>query len=320
MSIPADSTPERTDLSVSVVIPSYNSADTIVRTLQSLLSQEQGSPAEIIVVDSSDDERTPRALEDVRRHAMAGVTEIRVLRLAHKTMPAIARNTGAAQAHGALLAFIDADAYAAPDWIGRIQAARAHGLRVGGGAVRLPPEQRWRAIAAAQYFLQFNEFLERGSRRVTSFVASVNLFCDRALFDAVGGFPEIRASEDVWFCFNARRHAPVWFDPAVCVHHVFREDLGAYLRNQQMLGTYTLIFLRETGPQTLYGGIRPAILLPAFVLLKCSRIAFRVLATLDPVRILALLYSLAYFVPGLTSWCLGFFRASLTRQDRPSIA
>jgi hypothetical protein len=102
VSIPADSTPERTDLSVSVVIPSYNSADTIVRTLQSLLSQEQGSPAEIIVVDSSDDERTPRALEDVRRHAMAGVTEIRVLRLAHKTMPAIARNTGAAQAHGAM--------------------------------------------------------------------------------------------------------------------------------------------------------------------------------------------------------------------------
>ena len=303
---------------MSVVIPSYNSADTIDRTLESLLRQARGAPAEIIVVDSSDDERTRRVLEDIRRTASDGAPEIRLIHMTRKTIPAIARNVGAAQARGRLLAFIDADAYAAPDWIGRIRAAWSQDLRVGGGAVRLPPEQRWRMIALAQYFLQFNEFLERGSRRVTSFVASVNLFCDKTLFDALEGFPEIRASEDVSFCFNARRRAPVWFDPAIGVFHVFRESLEAYLRNQHMLGTYTLIFLRQTGPRALYGGIRPALLLPAFVLLKCSRIVFRVLATLDSATIGGFLYSLPLFVPGLIYWCVGFFQACLTR-GRPSM-
>jgi glycosyltransferase involved in cell wall biosynthesis len=304
-------------MSVSVVIPSYNSVDTITRTLESLLKQEKGSPVEIIVVDSSDDGSTPQALEDIRRKARDSATEIRIIRVDRKTMPAIARNVGANHARGHLLAFIDADAYAAPDWIDRIRAARAQDLRVGGGSVRLPPEQRWRMIALAQYFLQFNEFLDRGPRRVKSFVASVNLFCDKELFDALGGFPEIRASEDVSFGFRARQQAPVWFDPAICVHHVFRENLGAYLRNQHMLGTYTLIFLRQTGPRALYGGIRPALLLPAFVLLKCSRIVFRVLATFDLAKIAGFLYSLALFVPGLTYWCIGFFQACLTTQHRP---
>jgi glycosyltransferase involved in cell wall biosynthesis len=303
---------------ISVVVPSYNSGATIRRTLQSLLNQNETPPAEIIVVDSSDDGRSARALEEFCREAIVRTPPIHIIHLAAKTMPAVARNVGARQASGPLLAFIDSDAYAAPDWIARIRDAAAHGLRIGGGSVRLPPDQRWRMIAVAQHFLQFNELLETGSRRAASFVASVNLFCEKALFDELGGFPEVRASEDVWFCHNAKRRVRVWFDPSVAVHHIFREDLRAYLANQRLLGRYTLNFLERTGPRVLYGGARPALLLPAFVLLKCLRIVSRVVRTADPAAMAGFLYALPLFIPGVIAWSAGFFQGWLEQRDPSS--
>ena len=298
---------------VSVVIPSYNSALTIARTVDSLLNQTDGPPAEIIVVDSSDDGKTPRLLQEIRKGAMTRAPAIHVIHLAQQTMPAIGRNLGAKQARGPLLAFIDSDAYAASDWIARIREAFAQGLRVGGGSVRLPPEQRWHTIALAQYFLQFSDFLETGARRVKPFVPSVNLFCDKQLFDELGGFPEVRASEDVLFCLEAGKSVPVWFDPDVRVYHVFREDFSAYLRNQRMLGKYTLIYLRQTGA-TLYRGALPAFLLPAFILLKLARIVLRVVRTFDALSMAGFVYSLPRFVPGVTSWSGGFFKAALSGE------
>lgn len=300
-------------MDVSVVIPSYNSALTITRTVESLLNQTDGPPAEIIVVDSSDDGTTPQLLREIRRNSMTRAPAVHVISLTQPTIPAIGRNIGARDAKGPLLAFIDSDAYAASDWIARIRTAFALGLRVGGGSVLLPPEQRWRMIAVAQYFLQFSEFLDTGARRVKSFVPSVNLFCEKRLFDEIGGFPDIRASEDVLFCRKAATRAPIWFDPAIRVYHVFREDLGAYLRNQRMLGAYTLIDLRQTGA-ALFRGALPALLLPAFIGLKLLRIAFRACRTFDAVRMSRFLYSLPLFLPGVTYWSAGFFRAALTGE------
>jgi hypothetical protein len=118
------------------------------------------------------------------------------------------------------------------------------------------------------------------------------------------------------FCFKVRERLPVWFDPTVRVHHIFRESLGAYLRNQRMLGRYTLIYLRQTGPNALYGGVRPVLLLPTFVLLKVCRIVARILRTRDAVKVAGFLYSLAPFVAGLTHWSTGFFQGSLGQPGK----
>jgi glycosyltransferase involved in cell wall biosynthesis len=292
---------------ISVIVPSYNSAPTIGRTLEALLAQ-QGPPREIIVVDSSDDDRTRGILTSFESRG------VRVTRLAEKTMPAVGRNLGAGEASGKVLAFIDSDAYPAPDWLERIASATAQGCRVGGGSLKVPGSQRNRPIALAQYFLQFSEFLDTGSRRVKTFVPSVNLFCEKSLFDELGGFPRIRASEDVLFGFEAGKRSPVYFEPSIKVFHVFREDLGAYLTNQLMLGKYVQMHRRRVYRSFLYTGVTAVLLLPAFMLLKLLRIVWRILMTLDLGEMWRFLASFPLFLLGLGYWGAGFVQGCLNAK------
>ncbi len=291
---------------ISVIVPSYNSHATIARTLESLLAQQGGPPGEILVADSSDDDRTVRILEDF---AARGV---RLLRLrSPRTIPALARNAAARAARGDLLAFIDSDATAAPDWLTNLERIWREGCRVGGGAILLPDPQRANPVAAAQYFLQFNEFMPSGRRRPKSFVPSCNFFCEKALFEQAGGFPDIRASEDVLFGIAVRRHhTPLVFDPSLRVHHIFREDREAYLRNQRLLGEYILIYRRQRGSRLLSGRAAAALLVPLILALKFARITWRVLPAGGGRWAALYLRSLPQFVPGLLAWGGGFLSAA----------
>jgi glycosyltransferase involved in cell wall biosynthesis len=287
---------------ISVVVPSYNSALTIRETLGHLLSQKGVSAKEIVVVDSSDDGKTPAVLDSFKERG------VRVVHLTEKTMPGIARNLGAEQCTAEVIAFIDSDAYPAPDWLLGISRAVDAGCRIGGGSIKMPEFQKANALALAQYFLQFNEFLETGARRVKMFVPSVNLFCETALFKEAGGFPELRASEDVLFCLEAGKRTPVYFEPSLKIYHIFREEMGAYIRNQTILGKSILIYRRMHYNSRVYRGMTPAVLLPAFVALKFFRIVWRVLQMADIREFGRFIYSLPLFLVGLWYWSSGFFQ------------
>jgi glycosyltransferase involved in cell wall biosynthesis len=87
---------------ISVVIPAFNSRVTIARALRSTLTQDP-SPLEVIVVDDGSDDGTP----DV---AQSFGEPIKVIRREHKGA-ASARNSGAEEASGDIIAFLDADDY-----------------------------------------------------------------------------------------------------------------------------------------------------------------------------------------------------------------
>jgi glycosyltransferase involved in cell wall biosynthesis len=100
---------EETDISkpnISVIIPSYNSADTLPAAIESILGQTHLAD-EIIVVDDGSPpgdggfERTADACAPYFRH-------IRLIRQRNAGASA-ARNTGIAPSRGELLAFLDAD-------------------------------------------------------------------------------------------------------------------------------------------------------------------------------------------------------------------
>jgi glycosyltransferase involved in cell wall biosynthesis len=93
-------------ISVSIVIPSYNSHKTISRTIESLVkSDDYVLINEIIIVDSSDDNATKGLLGSFAD------TKLRLIHSGIKVMPSLQRNIGAEQATGDLLVFIDSDAY-----------------------------------------------------------------------------------------------------------------------------------------------------------------------------------------------------------------
>ncbi|GEM_PF-489206 len=293
---------------ISVVVPSFNSHKTIGKTLDALkLQTREDLLCEAIVVDSSTDGVTPAFL------AAREGGKVRVIRAGERVMPAVGRNIGAREAAGDLLVFVDSDAFMANDCLERIAAHAGAGRRVGGGSIALPYFQKSKAIAWAQYFLQFNEFMDAGGPKTKPFAPSCNLYCETALFREVGGFPEIRASEDVLFGLKVSARTPFWFVPDAKVYHIFREEWGAFLKNQVLLGRYVLVYRRMRSRSALYSPLAATLLLPLFLGAKFARIAARILFA-KPAYFTAFLGSLPAFLLGLGAWAAGFAKAALSRD------
>lgn len=221
---------------ISVVIPSYNSLKTISKCLDSLQSQVE-QPSEVIVVDSSED--------GTRRFIQEKYPQVQVHSLDSRTFPGPARNFGATVARANIVAFIDADCIAAPDWIKRIAERHSEGYLVVGGAIEVgnPSSQ----IAWAGHLGEFREFLPIGPARAVLHIPTSNLSYRKTLFTRHGGFPNAYyPQEDLLFNYMINRNGiKVWFDPEIRVRHFCREDLRGYLSHQHRIGRVTRCTLRR---------------------------------------------------------------------------
>ncbi len=282
----------------SFIIPSYNSCKTLSKTVNSLLNQ-MGEMFEVIIVDSSDDEIEKKAVGKLESDC------VRVIALNKKTIPAQSRNIGAAAANGELLCFIDSDVVLDQDWLKEIWSAFNVGCRAGGGSILIAKDQKANGIALAQLYLQFNEYLNGNSRTQKLFVPSCNMFCERKLFMQVGGFPDIRASEDTLFFLKFQNRASVYFVPQAKCYHTFREDWSAFLRNQFLLGKYVRIYRREYYKSIIYYGVIPVFLSPVFLTIKFLRIVARVAAA-GYSHMFSFIKASPVFIIGFIWWSAGF--------------
>lgn len=94
---------------VSVVIPVWNGALTVQRSISSVIRQTL-SDLELIVVDDGSTDETRSVVETI------GDPRVTLISTPHSGV-ASARNTGIARSVGRLITFLDADDEAAPDWL-----------------------------------------------------------------------------------------------------------------------------------------------------------------------------------------------------------
>lgn len=221
----ADAAP-RTARAVSVVVCAYTEErwDDLSAAVRSVLAQT-GRPLEVIVV--SDHNRD--LLDRVRR-------EIPFVKAVANEEPqglSGARNTGVRAATGGVIAFLDDDAIAAPDWLEWLLAAyeNPHVMGVGGSVEplwpgvrpsRLPAEFDW--VVGCSY---------RGLPTDTSPVRNVigaNMSFRRDVFDAVGGFrtgvgrvgARPLGCEETDLCIRVRQRmarSVIVFEPRARVRH-----------------------------------------------------------------------------------------------------
>jgi glycosyltransferase involved in cell wall biosynthesis len=225
-----------TTADISVVIPSYNSRKTIAACLDSIQCQES-KPLEVILVDSSTDE----TVEFVGQK----YPEVIIHHLRHRTFPGPARNLGAGIARGAIVAFIDSDCIAAPDWLRLMAEYHSQGHMIVGGAIEVGnPKSR---IAWAGHLGEFREFLPVGPGRHLLHVPTCNLSYRKQLFTRFGGFPNAYyPQEDLLFNYMLyRRGIQVWFEPGIRIRHFCREDLRGYLSHQHRIGRVTRCTLKR---------------------------------------------------------------------------
>jgi glycosyltransferase involved in cell wall biosynthesis len=219
---------------VSVVVPARDAAATLPATLAALSAQTFAEPVEVIVVD----DRSADATVELARAA-----GVRVLTTSGAGGPGEARNVGVRAASAPLLAFTDADAAPAPQWLERGVAALRSGADLVQGRVLPDP-----AVPVGP----FDRTL--WVRRPSPLFETANLFVTRTAFDRVGGFPRIGSGgeidrrlrfpmgaksigEDTLFGWAIKRSgARVAFAPEALVHHaVFPRRARGYVAERERL-------------------------------------------------------------------------------------
>ncbi len=221
---------------VSVIIPSYNSGETILGCLESLYSQTV-LPKEIIIVDSSEDD----TVEIIRQH----YPEVRVIVYDHRVFPGPARNHGVQEATNPVVAFIDADCLAVPAWVETIEAHHAEGHMIVGGAIE--PADMDDAVAWAAHLYEFREFFPVGEARTVLHIPTCNISYQRELFLEHEGFPNAYyPQEDLLFNYLLGMYGyTVWFDPDILVRHYARSNLRDCLSHLHRIGRVTRCTLAQ---------------------------------------------------------------------------
>jgi glycosyltransferase involved in cell wall biosynthesis len=179
---------------VSVIVPHYNDLDGLDRCLDKLSRQTfPREDFEIVVADNASPiGEAAVAARIAGRAKLVTVTQ---------KGAGPARNGGVAASHGQILAFIDSDCQPDPDWLAEGVAALSTYDFVG-GQVRVLVDNP-HTLTPAEAFERVFAFDNASYVAKKGFTVTANLFCPRALFDAVGGF-RTKVSEDVDWSHRAR--------------------------------------------------------------------------------------------------------------------
>lgn len=216
-------------LRFSVIVCTRNGADRIGECLRAISGLRDTGYETIVVDDGSEDGTADLVAREF--------PEVRLLRLEACGLSA-ARNAGAAQARGEILAFTDDDCMPDAEWLcrlGRIYQNRRYAAV--GGPNLPPPPRHWReavvcaAPGAPSHVMLDDEEAEH--------LPGCNLTVRKAAFDEVGGFdPRFRtAGDDVDFCWRLRDAGHrLGFAPGAFVWHRRRPSLRAFLKQQAGYG------------------------------------------------------------------------------------
>ncbi|MCP3952873.1 MAG: glycosyltransferase [Desulfobacterales bacterium] len=185
------------DLSVSVIIPTYNRGWTLRAAIDSVLAQTYRN-FELIVVDDGSSDDTAEILQSYG-------PSIQVLRQANTGVSA-ARNTGIRSAKGALIAFLDSDDCWLPGKLGvQVDFFDSHPE-----AVICQTEETWirngKRVNPKKVHQKPSGHIFQSSL-VLCLVSPSAVMLRKALFDEIGGFDEtLTACEDydLWLRVSAR--------------------------------------------------------------------------------------------------------------------
>ncbi|NQT94641.1 MAG: glycosyltransferase family 2 protein [Lentisphaerae bacterium] len=213
------------EVQVSVVVPAFNSAETIVGALESVEAQEFRD-FEVIVVDDASTDDTVAVVEEFFRSLPKSESPTRrIIQLPANRGPAGARNRGIEEAVGEWIAFLDGDDV----WFaGRLEhsmaALRTHpeaGMMCGGvtgidGEIGTPKEAPDRPATVAPFPIV--------SLSIFNPVTTSTVTVRRDVVDRLGGFDEqFRGPEDYDLWIRVAASVPVLYSHQLLAGYADRE-------------------------------------------------------------------------------------------------
>lgn len=242
---------------ISVVMPTYNRADVLARTL-SLYAQQTGliGGFQIVVVDdASGDDTQDRLSEAAATHPY----ELLSLRLPTNSGPGAARNRALDAARGDLIVFVGDDMLPAPNFLARHHDWHAQAHPDPGDAMvghidwapELAPTAllRWLERSGTQF--SYGDMQDGTQVGPDRFYAS-NVSLKRAMLQKTGQ----RFDERLRFCedseFGARmsqRGMRLWYHASAHVDHLHPTNLRSSLRRMNALGEAAAV-MEGVAPET----------------------------------------------------------------------
>ncbi|HYV36713.1 MAG TPA: TIGR04283 family arsenosugar biosynthesis glycosyltransferase [Gemmataceae bacterium] len=170
-------------MSISVIIPALNEAETIGACLRSLRVQR---PEQIIVVDGGSNDGTVAAAADADEVILAARGR------------ALQMNAGAARAHGDVLLFLHADCVACDSALADAQRLLRN-PSIAAGCFTM-------GVQADGMLYRSIDACASARVRLTGLIyGDQGLFVRRRDFERIGGFPPLRLMEDVFISRTLRR-------------------------------------------------------------------------------------------------------------------
>lgn len=234
-------------MNISVVIPVFNAEKTIEQCLTSLYGQSH-KPLEIIVVDNRSTDGTKNIVLNMIHHHREIPTHYLV---EVRQGPSFARNRGAYQTRGEIIAFMDADCIADPSWLFRLSES-FHRSEVGAVAGSILGFDKktvigkfhalftMRALPKSRLFHEFD--------LVSGGFPTANFSIRNKLFQSLHGFDEAIPiyAEDYDLCARIYQSGlQIYYNKEVVVFHQHRQSLQTTWNQSYGFGTGHATLLKK---------------------------------------------------------------------------
>lgn len=223
---------------VSVVIPTYNRADLVVRAVESALAQTY-SNLEVIVADDGSTDATQDMMKAYNTNR-----RVKYIHIPHSGLPAVARNAGLREAQGEYIAFLDSDDAWMPEKLEKQMSVLLSDPQVGLVCTNALVERGENSSpylkdGDGQSGYVFQSLLKE------NFIINSSVLTRRSVLQAEHGFcedPVLRAMEDyhLWLRINLK-HKTVYINELLTVYNDVPSES---LRSEQKMLTYWQGMLR----------------------------------------------------------------------------
>lgn len=223
------------DIDVTIVIPTYNRANLLIKTLNSLFEQTYlAERYEIIVCDDNSKDNTEEVVQNIIKKTKHNLKYIKVK--SDMKGPAKVRNSGIRNSSGTIIGFTDDDCVVSKKWIETaVKFFEEHNDICGVSGIVITEGN----CKNNKFKIPQKMNILHGDR---SYVAA-NIFYKKQVLLDVGCFDEeMRYLEDIELGWRVEEIGKIMFSPELLVkHHLFCLSIPDYLRKQRFVEYWVLM-------------------------------------------------------------------------------
>ncbi len=232
---------------LSVIIPVYNYAEHLKKTIQSIIKQLGDNNVEIIVFDDCSIDDSFEVAKSFKR--------VRAFKNKVNSGPAKTRNNAIKRAGADIIAFIDSDVIVADNWINNIlKYFKDKDLQVVMGGVKISKSTFLGDSISALGFpgggsVGFDKIWKVDEHGYTQHITSCNFIARKKIFEKYGYFDEsfpFAGGEDPELAYRwSGQGVKIRYISNILVYHKARKDMKSFIRWMIIRGKSSYLFQQK---------------------------------------------------------------------------